>query len=88
LASLEKNWLTIRATLTANDVRLAEILRAFAEASGSVREYNTVGERLIRVEPVSGNEFAFLGVRWPAMNAFLVSHRLVPTDPNPGAPPF
>jgi hypothetical protein len=76
LTSLESNWLSLRHGLNANTMRIAEILRAFAEAHGGVREYNTVGERLIRVEPVSTHEFAFLGVRWPEMQEFLVAHRL------------
>jgi hypothetical protein len=77
LTSLESNWLSLRQGLNANSMRVAEILRAFAEAHAGVREYNTVGERLIRVEPVATHEFAFLGVRWPAMQEFLVAHRLV-----------
>jgi hypothetical protein len=75
-ASLEKNWLTLRDKLPGNQLRVAEILRAFAEASGGVREYNKVGERLVRIEPVTGNEFEFLGVRWPEMHAFLAAHGL------------
>ena len=78
-ALLEKSWLPLRATLNANMMRVAEILRAFAELDGGLREYNTVQERVIRVQPVSGSEFAFLGVSWPEMQTFLVAHRLVPT---------
>ena len=77
VASFEKRWLLLRGTLDTNTMRVVEVVRAFAEVGGGVRQYNTVQERLIRVEPIAGNEFAFLGVRWPEMQAFLISHQLV-----------
>jgi hypothetical protein len=78
---LEKNWSTIREVLNANTVRAAEILRAFVEVGGGVRQSNTSTERLIRVEPVLPGEFAFLGVQWPEMDAFLAAHGLGAREP-------
>jgi len=77
ISLLEKNWLVLRATLDANAMRVAEVVRAFAEVGGGVRQYNVVQERLIRVEPVIGTEFGFLGARWPEMQAFLVAHGML-----------
>jgi tetratricopeptide (TPR) repeat protein len=76
-ALLEKNWLVLRATLDGNSMRVVEVLRAFAEVGGGLRQYNVVQERVLRVQPVTGNELAFLGARWPEMQSFLVSHALV-----------
>jgi hypothetical protein len=75
--NLEQSWMVMRGSLDANSMRVAEILRAFAEAGGGLRQYNVVQERRIRVEPVAGNEFAFLGVAWPEMQSFLDSHGLI-----------
>jgi hypothetical protein len=75
-ALLEKNWVTMREVLNANMMRVAEVLRAFAEAAGGVRQSNTIPERLVRVEPVLPGEFAFLGLQWPEMQTFLAAHGL------------
>ena len=77
---LERGWATMREVLNANTLRVAEVVRALAEAAGGLRQTNTVAERLLRVEPVIAGEFAFLGARWPEMRAFLDAHGL-------GAPP-
>jgi hypothetical protein len=75
-ALMTENWNTMREVLNGNTMRAAEVLRAFAEAAGGVRASNTVAERLVRVEPVVPGEFAFLGVGWPEMRAFLAAHHL------------
>jgi hypothetical protein len=73
---LEKNWATMREVLSGNMMRVAELLRAFVDAAGGVRQSNTLTERLVRVEPVLPGELAFLGVGWPEMHAFLAAHGL------------
>lgn len=75
-ALLEKNWLPLREACNANLMRAIEVVRAFAEAGGGVREYNTVAERLVRVAPVLPGELTFLGAKWPEMRAFLDAHHL------------
>lgn len=76
LKLLEGNWLTMREILSANQMRVVEVIRSFAEASAGLREYNAVSERLVRIEPVQPGEFAYLGVGWPEMKTFLVAHGL------------
>ncbi len=73
---LDAGWLNLRESMTANTMRVAEVLRAFAESSRGPRGYNVVEERLTRVEPVVPGEFDFLGVEWPEMRAFLAAHKL------------
>lgn len=75
-ALLERSWTPMREVLNANSMRVAEVLRAFAESAGGVRQSNTMVERLLRVEPVLPGDFAFLGVKWPEMQAFLDAHGL------------
>lgn len=70
---LDERWLELRYALAADAMRTVEIVRAFAEAGGGVRASNSVAERLVRVEPVVKGEFAWLGVAWPEMNAFLAA---------------
>jgi hypothetical protein len=74
VATLEKSWNELRYSLTADAMRIAEVVRAFAEAHSGIRASNTVAERLVRVEPVAPGELAFLGVEWPEMKAFLGAH--------------
>jgi hypothetical protein len=81
VASMREHWLETRHTLTSNAMRSLEVIRALAESQGDMRTQNVVGERLIRVEPVTPGEFAYLGVRWPEMQAFLSAHGL---DATPG----
>lgn len=76
IALLDEIWLELRFSFTANWMRVVEVIRAFAEAQGDVREQNVVAGRLVRVEPVVGNELAFLGRKWPEMQAFLAAHGL------------
>jgi hypothetical protein len=75
-AMLDERWPLLREAFTANTMRIVEVVRAFAEAGGGVREYNRVGERLVRIEPTAPGEMAFLGARWPEMHAFLAAHGL------------
>jgi hypothetical protein len=75
-AMLDERWSLLREALSARAMRVAEIIRAFADAGGGVREYHRVGERLVRIEPTSPGEMAFLGARWPQMNGFLAAHGL------------
>jgi hypothetical protein len=76
VALLEKNWMSLREVLSANQLRVVEVVRAFAESAGGPREYGPVGDRLVRIEPVTPGEFAFLGACWPEMRSFLEAHRL------------
>jgi hypothetical protein len=76
LKLLESNWLMLREVLSANQMRVVEIVRSFAESSAGLREYNAVSDRLVRIEPVLPGEFAYLGVAWPEMKTFLDAHGL------------
>lgn len=73
---LDERWLDIRFNMTADTFRTVEIVRAFAEAQAGTRGANVVAERLVRIEPVTKGELAFLGVAWPEMQAFLAAHDL------------
>jgi len=79
-ALLDERWPLMREAFTANTMRAVEVVRAFAEAGGGVREYNKVGERLLRIEPTAPGEMAFLGAKWPEMRAFLAAHGLAATS--------
>lgn len=74
--TLDDHVLELRNAMNADTYRTVEILRAFGDAQGGVRASNAMAERLVRVEPVTPGEFAFLGVAWPEMKAFLVAHGL------------
>ncbi|MBL9027696.1 MAG: hypothetical protein JNL21_36235 [Myxococcales bacterium] len=76
LKLLESNWLLLREVLSANQMRVVEVIRSFAEASAVLREHNAVSARLVRIEPVQPGEFAYLGVAWPEMKTFLDAHGL------------
>ena len=76
IAILDKSWDELRFVLTADTLRVVEVIRAFAEAQGGLRESNTMAERLVRIEPVRRGEFAFLGAEWPEMKAYLAAHGL------------
>lgn len=76
---LDDAWLELRFSFVANWMRVAEVIRAYAEAAesrGDVRGHNVVAARLVRIEPVVGDELAFLGRKWPEMHAFLAAHGL------------
>ncbi|MEA2752553.1 MAG: hypothetical protein QOI41_6696 [Myxococcales bacterium] len=74
VALLDARWNELRYALTADSMRVVEVIRAFAEAQGGIRASNTVAERLVRVEPVAPGELAYLGAEWPEMKAFLGAH--------------
>ncbi len=76
IALLERHWLELRYTLSANNMRTVELLRAFAEAQGPLREGNVVAERLVRIEPVVPGELDYLGAAWPEMQMFQAAHGL------------
>lgn len=79
IALLEDVWLELRFSFIADWMRVAEIIRAFAESQGDVREQNVIAGRIMRVEPVIGDELAFLRRKWPEMHAFLAAHGLSQT---------
>ncbi len=74
IALLDARWNELRYALSADSMRIVEVVRAFAEAQGGIRASNTVSERLVRVEPVAPGELAYLGAEWPEMKAFLGAH--------------
>lgn len=76
LRLLDERWLELRYAISADAMRTVEVVRAFAEAQAGIRAMNTVAERLVRIEPVTKGELAFLGVEWPEMKAFLAAHGL------------
>jgi len=77
IALLERHWLELRYTLSANTMRTVELVRAFAEAQGAVREGNVVAERLVRIEPVVSGELDYLAAAWPEMHTFQAAHGLI-----------
>ena len=74
VALLDRSWNELRYALSADQMRIVEVVRAFAEAQAGVRASNAVAERLVRVEPITAGELAFLGIEWPEMQAFLGAH--------------
>jgi hypothetical protein len=82
LGLLEDNRLKLRHAVTANVMRRVEVIAAFAlaaagpTATNGLRDNADVAARLARVSPVLPDEFAYLGVRWPAFLAFLQEHQL------------
>ncbi len=50
---LDGRWLELRYALNADTMRTVEVVRAFAEAQAGVRAANVVGERLVRIEPIT-----------------------------------
>ncbi len=74
VALLDARWLEMRFSLNADSFRAVEVVRTFAETQRGVRASNAAAERLIRIEPVSKGEFAYLGVKWPEMKLFLDAH--------------
>jgi hypothetical protein len=87
LGLLEDNRLKLRYALTANTMRMAEVIAAFAlaaaglSATAGLRDQADVAARLARISPVLPQEFAYLGVRWPEFLAFLQEHQLAKAGP-------
>src|ERR1044071_4577952 len=74
---LDEKWPECEAALTGADLRPLRVVHAYAHAAGGLRNSGVADNLLSSSRPVYDGEYDFLGVAWPAMRTFLVSHRLV-----------
>jgi tetratricopeptide (TPR) repeat protein len=70
---LDEHWSDFEAMLNGQSVRILRVVRAFAHAKASARD---AADALANAKPAYPGEYAFLGVSWPEMAAFLASHEL------------
>ncbi len=73
---LDERWAECEAALTGSDLRPLRVVRAFALAAAGPRSAGVAESMLASSKPVYEGEYDYLGVAWPAMETFLVSHRL------------
>jgi hypothetical protein len=74
---LDEQWPECEAALTGSELRPLRVVRAYALAAGGPRHAGVADHLLASSWPVYDGEYDFLGVAWPAMQLFLLSHRLV-----------
>lgn len=74
--SLDEEWGKCEAVLTGADLRPLRVVRAFAHAARGPRASGIADDCLASMRPAYEGELDFLGVAWPEMQAFLVSHGL------------
>jgi len=75
--NLQSRWRELEASLTGEAIRPLRILHAFAIASSSgPRESAQVDQLLQPLRNGQAGEFAWLGARWPEMQAFLATYSL------------
>lgn len=74
---LDEQWPECEAALRGSELRPLRVVRAYAHAAGGPRNSGVADNLLSSSRPVYDGEYDFLGVAWPAMRSFLVSHRLV-----------
>lgn len=74
---LDERWPECEAALTGSELRPLRVVRAYAHAAEGPRHSGVADNLLASSRPVYDGEYDFLGVAWPAMQTFLVSHRLV-----------
>jgi hypothetical protein len=73
---LDERWAECEASLTAENVRPLRVVRAFAHATAGARNAGGAEQALSSLSPAYPDEYRFLGVGWPEMRSFLVSHEL------------
>jgi hypothetical protein len=73
---LDERWAECEAALTGSDLRPLRVVRAFALTAAGPRNAGMAESMLASSKPVFDGEYDFLGVAWPAMQTFLVTHRL------------
>ena len=74
---LDEQWPECEAALRGSELRPLRVVRAYAHAAGGPRNSGVADHLLASSRPVYDGEYDFLGVAWPAMQSFLLSHRLV-----------
>jgi hypothetical protein len=82
---LAESWPECESLFTGETLRPLRVVRAFAQATGGVRDAGMVGATLGELRPLYPGEFDFLGSAWPEMQTFLVTHTLVRPRSAPGA---
>jgi hypothetical protein len=82
---LDDRWAEYEATLTGSELRPLRVVHAFAQAAAGPRDAGVADALLPASRPIYEGEYDFLGVAWPEMQTFLVTHQLVRTAPP--APP-
>jgi hypothetical protein len=78
---LDEQWPECEAALRGAELRPLRVVRAYAHAAAGPRNSGVADSLLTSSRPVYDGEYDFLGVAWPAMRTFLVSHRLVREHP-------
>ncbi|MFT3692096.1 MAG: hypothetical protein QM831_03075 [Kofleriaceae bacterium] len=73
---LDEQWLECEVSMTGAEMRPLRVIRAFAIATaGGPRDAGLADHLIAAVRPIAyANEFTFLGVAWPEMEAFLAAH--------------
>ena len=72
---LDERWAEYEAALTGDILRPLRVVRAFV-TDGGPREAGVVEAALAQLRPTFPAEYVFLGVAWPEMAQFLISHGL------------
>jgi tetratricopeptide (TPR) repeat protein len=74
---LDEQWPECEAALKGAELRPLRVVRAYAHAAMGPRNAGVADNLLASSRPVYDGEYDFMGVAWPAMQPFLLSHRLV-----------
>jgi tetratricopeptide (TPR) repeat protein len=72
----EQNWAECEAVSTGTLLRLMRVVRSFAIANADARDIGKAEALISGAKPVFAGEYDFLGVAWPEMRTFLVTHGL------------
>ena len=73
---LDERWAEYEAALTGDVLRPLRVVRAFAIAAAGPRDAGMAEVALMQLRPTFPQELSFLGVAWPEMAQFLMSHGL------------
>jgi len=73
---LDEEWARCEASLVGSTLRVVRVIRGFALAADDPRNAGLAATVLANMRPVYADEFDFLGVAWPEMASFLVTHGL------------
>lgn len=74
--ALDDHWTEFEVASTGEVMRLLRVVRAFARTAAGPREAGAASAQLDGLRPAYLGEFEFLGVAWPEMGQFLVTHQL------------
>jgi hypothetical protein len=69
-ALCESQWTAAEAALTARDVKLLRVLRAYVASRRAASDRRTVEQWLAGAKPIPSGMFDYLGTAWPEFDAF------------------